>query len=63
MYAYLCTKFQVPSVFLASFRQGRVETCDSLPPPQSKPLQRPPRLGLTFKLNLRLIFSEIKKTN
>ena len=42
---YLCTKFQVSSTILTTFRQGVILL---LPPPQKEPLKTPPRLGLNI---------------
>ena len=48
MAVYLRVKFEVSSVILTSFKQGRVGGWGNFtpPPPQNEPLKSPLRLGL-----------------
>ena len=57
MRVYLHTKFQVPGMFLTSFRHGGKFNLFS---PQNEPLKSPPRLGLKF-LNLSIKIDELTK--
>ena len=60
MCEYLRTKFQVSSIILASFRQGRGGGRVILPPHarQNGPLKSPPRLGLIISSWWKLLKSD-----